>query len=396
MAKHRVKMSEVVKSTQSVQESTERGGGKADYMKLGPKLNKVLILPPWNGKDLMKRLLVHQVWKGGKPVAMATSPRIEDGAEDAVMDYGFRLKEKYEDSPNKKKQDLWKKYMPSDSIVVNALDLNEPKPTPKVLRLPACAVKFLCDEVGEVADGDAIWDLEKGFPLIIKGNGKSGNNRRYEYAKFSKNAAALISEGRVDEDTVLDGLHDLDKLQPKLDDKKLKKVLMMLKQQDQSILNGEGEGSEEESEDDDDEKPARKPAAKRKASDDDDDDEAGEEEVDAEDDDDESDFEDEKPAKKKAKPAAKRKPADDDEEEESDEVDSEDDDDEDDRKPVKKNMKVAVKPKRKMVDEDEAEEDEEESEDEDLDEEALDDEEEEKPAKKKVQKKAAVGLRKKR
>lgn len=355
-----VKMSEVRKSAQSVAASTSGGGGsKVDYMKLGPGVNKILILQPWNGRDLMKRLLMHQVWKGGKPIITATSPRIEDGGEDPIMDYGFRLREKYEDSPNKKKQELWRKYMPSDSIVVNALNLSEDNPTPKVLRLPPVAVKLLVDEIGEAEDGDEIWDLENGHPLIIKGNGKSGNNRRYEYAKFSKNKAALISEGRVDED-ILNNLWDLDKLLPKIDESRLKKVLAELKKQDQQILGG---GSEDEADDDDDndeeedEAPRSKKKSKASRSDDDDDEEEESDEVDAEEDDDDNDFEDDDDEpKSKKKPVKKSKASRDDDDEEDDEEEDSADDEEEDEELEEQNFddddeedEEEVKPKKKAL-----------------------------------------------
>lgn len=400
MAKHKVKMSEVVKSTQAVQASAERGGGggKVDYGKLGPGLNRLLILPPWDGKNLMKRVLVHQVWKGRKPIMTATSPRIVEGEDDPIMDAGFRLKEKFEESTDKRKQILWKKYMPSDTFCVNALNLDDKNPTPKVYRLPNIAMKFLCDEVGEIEDGDTIWDLEKGFPLIIKGNGKNGNDRRYILAKWSKKPAALVSEGRVDEDAILEGLHDLDTLQPKVSEEKLKKVLTMLKKQDQVILSGGDEDEEGDDAEDDNDEPRAKKKSKAKKSRDDDDDESDEADGD---DDDDNDFEDDddKPAKKKTKAKPKRASRDDDDDEEEDSAD-EDEEDDDDEPRAKKKTKTKVKAKAKRS-RDEDDDDEEDSDDEEdgLDDEALDDdedEEDEKPARKKPAKKAAAGLRKKR
>jgi len=271
----RVSMKDVRSNTKAVASSQSGKGGKVDYGSLGPKLNKILILPPWNSEDpaVIKRILKHQVWKGKKVVMSATSPRIQEGGEDKVMDYGFKLKEKYEDSSDKRKQDLWKKYMPVDQIVVNGLNLAEKNPTPQVFRLPQCAVKFICDELEEIDDGGEIWDLDRGLPLIIKGNGKNGNLRRYEYAKWAKKPANLLEDGRVDEEEIMGSLWDLDKLLPDPDDKQIDKLLRELKKQDQAML------SADDDEDDDDDY-------------EDDDDDTDVEDEDFEDDDDDDDFED--------------------------------------------------------------------------------------------------------
>ena len=68
-----------------------------------PHKNKILICPPKKKDLLFQNVMVHQVWKNRKPVATAACPRIDDGEECKVCQYGWDSKPKHEDSKNKKK-----------------------------------------------------------------------------------------------------------------------------------------------------------------------------------------------------------------------------------------------------------------------------------------------------
>lgn len=351
MGKVKFNMGEIKKNAQSLADRKEGGGGgaKVPYMKLGAKLSKILILPPKKKDQLIKRILVHQVWKGKKPIKTATCPRIKEGEDCKVCQRGFDLKSKYEDSGSKRKQNLWRNYMPSDSTVCNALDLEEKKPTPKVLRMPNLVFKTLVEELNESEDGSDIFDLDKGRPLIVKGNGKEGNNRRYESVRFSKNAANLVSDGKVDEDEILDNMCDLDKLLPKVSEEKLNEVFLLLKKQEQSTLSGDDEDEDDDSDDEDDDEPKSKKKSNKSKKDDDEDEDDDEVDSDDADDDEDDDFEDDDEDEKPAKKSKGKKKAEDDDDaddedddgdldddDEDDDSDSDDEDDDEDEEPAKK------------------------------------------------------------
>ena len=354
MAKSKFNMSEIKKNTQSVVDrKSGGGGGSVPYLKLNSKLSKILILPP-KKKDLVKRVVIHQVWKGGKPIKTATCPRIKEGGDCKICKRGFDLRDKYSDSSSKRKQDVWRIYMPTDDTFVGALDITEKKPTPKVLRMPPSAFQVLVDELEESVDGSDIFDLDKGRPFLIKGNGKEGKNRRYVSARFSKSSANLVSDGKVDEDDIINNIFDLDKLLPKISDEKVDEVFLALKKQEQSVLSGGSEDEEDADDSDDDDEPKSKKSKKSKDDDDDDDDadDSDDDKDDSDDsDDDDDDFkddedeEDEKPAKKNKK--SKDDDFEDDEDDESDDEDDSDDDDDEDDEPVKKKSKDAKKSKLK-------------------------------------------------
>ena len=101
----KVNMKNIKKKAAAQKERQERkgSGGKIDQMKLGPHKNKILICPPKKKDLLFVNVMVHQVWKGQKPVATAACPRIDDGEECKVCQYGWDSKSKHEESKNKKK-----------------------------------------------------------------------------------------------------------------------------------------------------------------------------------------------------------------------------------------------------------------------------------------------------
>lgn len=338
------------KKAKGLQDKAAGGGGgkigNEDRMKLSGGLNRVLICQPWNDKgDIVKPTMVHQVWKNKRPIATAACPRIVEGDDCKVCARGWELKDKYKDSKNQKKQNAWRLFMATQDHYANVINLQGDDRSVKILKLPQKAYATLLDEVNsdDVSLKD-ICHLDNGRPMRIKGNGKEGNFRRYEIAKFEKNPANLIANGEVDKEEVLNALFDLDKLQPKPNEKKLEEVFLKIKKQATSILGAE---AEEEDEDEDVDADEDEDADEDSDSDDEDSDD---EDADGEDDDDD-DMED-------------------DDEEEEDEDDSDDEDEEDDSED----------------DEDSDDDDSDEDDEDDSDDEDEDDEEEEEPAPKKKKK----------
>ena len=340
MAKQKYNMKALKQNAQTEQDSAS--GGSVSRMKLSSGTNRILILPPYNKKKtkMWKRVMVHQIWKGQKPILTATCARAEDGNDCVVCSYGWKLKEKYESNKDKKKQDLWKNFMPTNDVHVNALDLKERNKTPKVLRLPMDAAELLFNEVDEADDLSDICGLEDGRALRIKGNGIDGKKRRYKIVKFEKEPANVLADGDVDEDEILKALFNLDKLQGKVVEKKLIEVLKKLKR---SLL---GKVEDDDDDDDDDEESDNNDSDSDDDDDDDDDsDDDDDDDDDEESDDDDDDDDDDEDEDDDDDDDSDSDDDDDDDEDEDDE--SDDDDDDDDEPPVKKKKKGKDKKKKK-------------------------------------------------
>ena len=305
------------KKAKAMKEADEnRGGkiGKDDRMKLKAKKTRILVVQPWSkAGDVVKKVMVHQVWKNRRPIASAACPRIKEGEDCPVCQYGWDLRDKYADSKSKRKQDLHKLFKATTDHYVNAIDMDAKEKKVQICKLPHTAYEALMEELAEddMSLKD-ICDLDEGKPMKIIGNGKEGNLRRYKVAKFETTPANLVANNEVEEDAVLDNIHNLDLLQPKASEKKLEEVLTKLKKQALGTDDTEDEEEEDEDEIDNDDEES-------------DDDADGEDDDDSDDDEEE---EEEKPSKKKA--SKKSKPSDDEDEEEEDDEDESDDDDEDD------------------------------------------------------------------
>lgn len=319
MGKVKMNLGKLKKKAQSDKDRSEGGGkGSVPRLKLSGGVNKVLILPSKDPDNLYKKVMVHQVWKGKRPVATATCPRIEDGEDCSICDHGFRLREKYEDNKSLRKQNLWKNFMPTNDNFVNALNLKSKNPTPEVLKLPQAAYKLLLSEFEDITDIGSIVDLDSGRILKIEGNGKEGNFRRYEVCKFLNKTANLVEDGKVEEEEIMEAIFDLDKLQHEVDEKKVAGVLRKLKVQSGDTSSAKDEEESEEVEEE-------------------------LEEVEVDDDDDDDDFENEDEE-------GEEDEDDEDEEGEEGEDDDEDEDDDDEDEEVvskKRKSKVVVKTKKK-------------------------------------------------
>ncbi len=381
---------EATKKAAQLQREKEANSGGMNRLKLGPKLNKILVLPAMGKNPLFKRVMEHVVWKNRKPIMRATCARVTDGEECKVCKKGWKIKEKFEDHKSEKEQNKWRAFMPTNDNYVNAIDLLSKDYEQGALKLPSLADELLLSEIEESKTGEDICGLDKGRAMIIKGNGKSGNMRRYKVAKFSTAPVNLLADSKVEEDDVMEKLINLEKLQGKPDEAKLDKVLRKLMQQ---VL-----GSSDDDEDEDEEESSSKKKKGKKSSkgdddedededsddedsDDEDEDEEEEDEVDAGDDDDDNDFEDDededssKKKKSKKKPSKKSKDEDEDEDEDSDDEDEEDSDDEDSDDEDEDDDTSSKKKKAKKKPSKSDDEDEDEDEDEDSDDDESDDDE---------------------
>lgn len=336
MSKMSFDISAIKSKTQKEVERRE-GTGKTDRMKLSASINRVLILPSPKSKELpYKKVMVHQLWKGQRPILTATCGRAEDGNDCAVCTYGFELKDKYASHKSEEKQNLFRKFMPTTDYVVNALQLRKNKKTEKyesdgiakILKLPNDAVKLLLTEIEETSNGKDIFDLDEGRPMYIKGNGQDGKKRRYEVIRFEKNGAGLLEDGAVDEEEVTESLTDLESLQSAVDPKKLKNLLRKLKAT-VGVHDEEEEDSEGETASEDDEKEIDEVEGT-----DDDDEFEDDEEVEDEDAEDDSEEDDDDVAEEDD---------DDDIEEEDDDADVEDDEEEEEPAPKPAKKKLASK-----------------------------------------------------
>ena len=317
MAKKSYDFGSVKKQAQTDQQGGS-SGLRGKQMKLTSGINRVFVCPPYKKGKLYKKVMVHQIWKNRKPIATATCARYLDGNDCETCTYGFKLKDKYADSKSKKKQNLWRNFMPTNDTYINVINLESDDKTPKFLKLPMDATELLLTEIDDSEDGRDIFDLDEGRPLKIKGNGEEGKDRRYKVIKFENKGANLSDD--VDEDEMIKGLNDLDGLQPKFNEKKLSDLLKKLKK---SLLGKvEDEEEEEEEEDDNDEVEADEDDDDSDFDDDDDDDD-----IEDEDDEDDEDEEEE----------------DEDEEEEDDEEEDEEEEDEPPKKKKKKIKKLSKK-----------------------------------------------------
>lgn len=341
---------------QSTTDQSKRKGGGLKRIKLRKLKNYIQVLPALAKRSFFKRVMVHQIWKNKTPVLTAACGRAVEGGDCCVCQFGFKLRDQHKESKSEKKQNLFRNFMSTNDPYVAALDLLDKEDlTPGILKLPNDAFELLLNEVDEASDVKTIFDLDEGRPLFIKGNGKDGNQRRYVLSKFKEEPSKLVEQGLIDADEIYAAIPDLEKLQPKQNEEKLKEVLRKLKK---LVLAGE-----EDAEDEDE------PEA----------DETDADEVDADDD------EDEDSGKGKKKPAGKKKPSKDEDEDDDDDGDDDEDSDGDDDEDAddEDSDDDDVEADEDDDDGDDVEDDDDEdSDDEDADDED-DDDEDEKPASKK-------------
>ena len=180
----------------AARKSKESGGGKINRMKLQEKTSGVLLLKPVvENKPFVKEVSIHQYWskKENKFLVNVTSPAMYE-QEDPIMKMGWKYREKYMDSDNKKLKDLWKMFMPKDHRYVNVLNVKALEEGPKVLDLPKIAFDTIMDEILDLEDDQmgSIWDLDEGRILKIVHNGGTGLAKKYTVVKFLNNKTANL------------------------------------------------------------------------------------------------------------------------------------------------------------------------------------------------------------
>jgi len=342
--RHSVNMDELKNQAQEDKAQISGGGKLRDKMfKFKAGKNKILILPPYKKGGLYKRVVSYAIWKNKRPIIQVGSPKIKDGEIDKVMEYGFKLKEKYETHKSKKLQQVWRLFMPVTDVYVNAIDMKNPDQGVRVMKLPMVAYKLLLSEIEECDSADDICDLDKGYPMIVEAQGE-GKKRKYEVAKFSKKPANLVANELVDEDEILDNLPNLDKLQPKVSDDKLEKLFSKLKSRALEIIEHEGESykdddNDDEIEDGDDDDEIE----------DDDDDDESDDDDDEDDSDDDDDEDDDEESEEDDDEDDEETEDDDDEDDDDDEIDDDDDDEDDETEKKKKSKKKIVKKSKKKI-----------------------------------------------
>ena len=77
--------------------------------------------------EIYKRVLKHQLWKNRRPIISVGSPAKDEGEQDKVMDYVWKLKDKYQNSKSKRLQELYRLFLPATEVYVNCLDLKDLK-----------------------------------------------------------------------------------------------------------------------------------------------------------------------------------------------------------------------------------------------------------------------------
>jgi len=161
-AKHKHDMGKLKSQAQEDQARMSGGGKMSDkMMKYLVGTNKILILPPYKKGRLYKKVMKHQLWKGKRPIISVGSPAKDEGEKDKLMEYAWKLKDKYAAHRSKKLQELYRLFLPVNETYVNCLDLKDIEKGVRVAKLPAAAFSLLLDEINELDNLDYICDFVK-------------------------------------------------------------------------------------------------------------------------------------------------------------------------------------------------------------------------------------------
>lgn len=236
------------------------GGSRLKTYKLNTpnkQLHKLKILPPAASNQnnvFVKEVIIHQLWgfdpetKKRRLEAETVGPKMS-GKDDPIMIEGFKLRKKFADSKNKTLKDLWKLYMPKTNRYVNILDLDNLNAGAQPLLLPNSAYNKISDVMMGISSGDEddefvnvvtnndMLSFDKTKILLVKHNGKTGKEIRYE-ANFSTKAVNL--ESKIDINKVMNEAVDLDKFEPALNENKVKEYLTKINQKVEDIIEREG------------------------------------------------------------------------------------------------------------------------------------------------------------
>jgi len=212
----------------------KKTGGRINRLKFDSETTGLVLLPKFKGKPFIKEVSIHQYWSNAdrRFIVNVTSPA-QYGEKDPIMDIGWKYREKYMDSDNKKLKDLWRIFMPKDHRYLNCLNVKKLDEGPLVADLPKIVFDAIMDEVLELEEAGenlkSIYGLDTARILKVKHNGAKGLMKKYEVVKFMTKVPTFIEEEKVDKEDLLKSMADLDKLEPVHDDAKIKEALSTLK-----------------------------------------------------------------------------------------------------------------------------------------------------------------------
>jgi len=210
------------KSQEAVEKATKKGGGYAGF-KITKETTKLLILGVVEGKSdsVVFTVTKHEVWGNSKLFGRCGSPSV-DGETDKIADMGWKLRDKYAESSNTKKKDLWKKFALQRPSFVNIINLDDVGAGPQVFQMSNSIAETVMEEIKDTVKEEgnlsSICDLDEGRILIIKSNMKPKLQRRYK-VKFSSKTANLSDHKEFTDEMEaewVEKMFDLTKLQPKL------------------------------------------------------------------------------------------------------------------------------------------------------------------------------------
>lgn len=165
----------------------------------------------------------HEDWVKGRPASRSGTPSYTSkeggratGEQDKIVNTGWKLRDRFANSKNEKKKDLYRKFLLNTQHHVNVLDLKNIEAGPMVYTMPSAVANVVLEEFKDVGeDTTSICDFDEGRKLYIKSNGEKGLKRRYTLVKF-KSPANLLEDGTLTSEDVEDiagKIFDLRKLQ---------------------------------------------------------------------------------------------------------------------------------------------------------------------------------------
>ena len=326
------KTKELVKNQQSKGE-----GSGVDYLKLEKQISYIAILPGLDGKDFSKKVVVHESWTNKKLNYRVACAKGQDRSDCPVCNMGWQVRDHYANSKDEKKKELFRKFMPTTTTFVNAVDMKASEIKPKVYRVPNAVYSAISDEIDDAKDLNDLFDIDDGKILKIKTNGLTGLKKKYDNVKFTDKHPKLIVDGKIDIDDLIDQMKDLETLDTPFSMKKLEKLALQLKKKYLKGIDLEDEEVVEEDEVDTDDEEFE--------SDEDDDDEDNDVDEDDEDEDNDSDLDDDDDSDLDDDDDSDLD--DDDDSDLDDDDDSDLTDDEDEEPPKKKKQKNRLKSKKK-------------------------------------------------
>lgn len=256
---------------EAAKKATESGGGLKSF-KMDKNKTTANLLVLGSVKEEMGAVFTakcHELWKAGKPVHTCGTPSVDKlgnatGEKDPIVDTGWKLREKFLKSTNKKKKDFFKNFLLKTKHFVNVLDLDNLEAGPQCYLMPSSVADVVLEEFNEVGeDISSICGFDEGRILYIKHNGGEKLARKYKVVKFKNETANLLEDGALTEEDLVEiekKLYDLSRHQPAYSETEFEKHLEHLGKAAQAlgidledlITDEEDEDLEEEYEDGDD------------------------------------------------------------------------------------------------------------------------------------------------